>query len=369
MTTPLEGSRWSQTLRTEPPNPIIDLDAYVGQRAATFRFDIVDSVTGYRETVTPIRSTVPTLTHDTARTITRQITGLFLGVADTSLFNSITSRLEPFMVFADDVAYPLGRYVPNSQVFFQSTAGEQSSVTFFDESFIVDQPFSSGFGSFQANEVLEQTIVRCLQGLPITYTIEPSEFSSTVTWSAGVRRGYAIEQMAIDGDWMSPWFDNTNVMRFIRAFDPATREPTFDLDSGNKVKRANVLRSNDVMTAPNQFVVVSNGQSGLGEQSGPVVGVYNVPDSAPHSALNRGFVITETQYRQLSYGSQAQAVAESLGQKQIIFETIELRTAPDPRHDGYDVLRWQGANWLETAWSLPMIEGSDMHHVARRAYA
>ena len=364
----LEGSRWATTLTTETPDPILDLDDYVGQRAATFRFDIVDSVTGYRETVTPLRDTVPILSHDTARTITRQIMGLFLGVADTALFNSITSRLEPFMVFADGGTYPLGRYVPNNQVFFQSTAGEQSSVTFYDESFIVDQPFSSSFGSSRSNEVLQETLIRCLEGLPITYTIESSQFGATAAWSAGTRRGYAVEQIAIDGDWMSPWFDNNNIMRFIRSFDPATREPTFDLDSGNKVKRDKVLRSNDVITAPNQFVVVSNGQSGIGVNSGPVVGVYNVPDSAPHSALNRGFVLTETQYRQLSYSSQAQAVAESLGQKQIIFETIELQTAPDPRHDGYDVLRWQGANWLEIAWSLPMIEGSDMQHVARRAY-
>lgn len=362
------ASRWARALATEEPNPILDLDDYVGQRASTFRFDIVDSVTGYRETVTPRRDTVPILTHDTTRTIKRQITGLFLGVADTLLFSSITSRLEPFMVFDDGTSYPLGRYIPNSQVFFQSTGGEQSNVTFYDEGFIVDQPFTTGFGSATAGEALQNTLVRCLSGLPISYTIEPSEFGATLAWSAGTRRGYAVEQMAIDGDWLPPWFDNTNVMRFIRSFDPAVHEITFDLDSGNKVKRANVLRSNDVITAPNQFIVVSNGQSAIGENSGPVVGVYDVPDSAPHSALNRGFVVAETEYRQLNYASQAQAVAQSLGQQQIIFETIELNTAPDPRHDSYDVLRWQGVNWLETSWSLPMIEGSDMRHSARRAY-
>lgn len=362
------ASRWARALTSEAPNPILDLDAYVGQRAATFRFDIVDSVTGYRRGVSPVRDVVPTLSHDTSRTIKRQIMGLFLGVVDTTLFNSITSRLEPFMVFEDGVEYSLGRYIPNGQVFFQSTAGEQSSVTFYDEGFIVDQQFSQAFGSATPGEPIQSTLVSCLSGLPIVYTIEPSEFGGTFSWAAGTRRGYAVEQMAVDGDWLSPWFDNTNVMRFIRSFDPATREVTFDLDSGNKVKRANVVRTNDVISAPNQFVVVSNGQSAVGVNSAPVVGTYNVPDSAPHSALNRGFVITETEYRQLNFASQAQAIAENLGQRQIIFETIELNTAPDPRHDSYDVLRWNGVNWLETAWSLPLIEGSDMRHSARRAY-
>lgn len=362
------ASRWARALSTEEPDPVLDLDDYVGQRAATFRFDIVDSITGYRRTVTPLRDSIPILTHDTTRTIKRQIMGLFLGVADTALFNSITSRLQPFMVFDDGAAYPLGQYVPNSQILFQSTGGEQSNVTFYDEGFIVDQQFSRGFGSARPGESIQITLARCLEDLPITYTIEPSEFGATVGWAAGTRRGYAVEQLAIDGDWLSPWFDNTNVMRFIRSFDPALREVTFNLDSGNKVKRANVLRSNNIVTAPNRFVVVSNGQSAVDGASGPVVGVYDIPESAPHSAFNRGFVVSETVYRQLNYSSQAQAVAKRLGQQQIIFETIELSTAPDPRHDSYDVLRWDGVNWLETSWTLPMIEGSDMRHTARRAY-
>ena len=43
-------------------------------------------------------------------------------------------------------------------------------------------------------------------------------------------------------------------------------------------------------------------------------------------------------------------------------------TIPDPRHDGYDVIRWQGFNWLELGWSLPMIEGSSMSHTLRKSY-
>lgn len=362
-------SRWSGPLVDTEPNPQLDLADYVGQRAATYRFDIVDSVTGYRRTINPKKDSVPTLTHDTTRTIKRQIMGLALGVADTALFNSITSRLEVWMILADQ-SYPLGRYLPNSQIFFESTAGEQSNVTFYDEGFIVDQEFTEGFGSlgFASTELVQVTLTRCLTGLPITFTVEPSPFSATLSWNSGTRRGYAVEQMAIAGDWLPPWFDNNSIMRFIRSFDPATAVPTFDLDSGNKVFRERVIRSSDLITAPNRFMVVSNGSSSIGAGSLPVVGVYNVPDSAPHSALNRGFVIQQTVNRQLDFKPQAQAVANNLGQQQIIYESVELYTAPDPRHDSYDVLRWQDANWLETAWSLPLIEGAQMQHSARKAY-
>lgn len=363
----LPGSRWAGLLATEPANAKLDLADYVGQRTATFEFSIVDSRTGYRQDVNPLKTSIPVLTHDTSRTIKRQIMGLFFGVNDTLKFNSLTSRLEVWMLLAD-MLYPLGRYIPNNQILFKSTAGEQSSVTFYDEGFIVDQEFPAGFGSLIAGEPLQTTLNRCLSPLPIDFTIEPSPFGGTVSWNAGTRRGYAVEQMAIDGDWYSPWFDHNSIMRFIRAFDPATAIPTFDLDSGNKVFRDRVIQSNDLISAPNRFVVISNGASAMGVNGGPVYGTYNVPDSAPHSALNRGFELTKTVDRQLDNSSQAQAVAENLGRQQIIFESIELQTAPDPRHDSYDVLRWNGENWLETAWSLPLVEGAQMQHSARRAY-
>lgn len=361
-------SRWARTLTTEEPSPKLDLADYVGQRRATFAFSIVDNVTGYRREVNPVRNTVPTLTHDTSRIIKRQIMNLFLGVSDTAAFNTITSRLELSMLL-DGVSYPLGRYIPNSNIVFSSTGGDQSSSTFYDEGFIVDQEFSEGFSSLTLGEPIQTTIRRCLENLPIEFTIEPSVFGGTLSWSAGTRRGYAVEQMAVDGDWFPPWFDHTNVMRFIRAFDPATAIPTFDLDSGNQVLRERVTRSTDLITAPNRFVVVSNGVSSIGMGSSPVYGVYDVPDSAPHSALNRGFVISKTETRQLDNSSQAQAVANNLGQQQLIYESVELYTAPDPRHDSYDVLRWDGINWLEIGWSLPLVEGGEMQHIARRAYA
>jgi hypothetical protein len=361
------SSRWAGTLVTEEPNPKLDLDDYVGQRSATFRFDIVDSATGYRNTVNPIRNAVPVLTHDTSRTIKRQITGLLLGVADTALFNTVTSRLEVLMTLGG-VDYPLGRYIPNSQIRFPSTGGTQSSTTFYDEGFIVDQELTTGFGSMNNSEAIFATVTRLLSGLPIKFTVEPSPFTGSVSWTTGARRGYVCEQLSIDGDWFSPWFDNNSIMRWIRTFDPTTAIPTFDLDSGNRVLRGRVVETDDLISAPNRFVVISNGISAVGANSSPVVGIYDIPDSAPHSALNRGFIIQRTMDRQLTESDQASAVARNLGQQNTIFETVELTTAPDPRHDSYDVIRWRGSNWLEISWSLPLAEGSQMQHVARKAY-
>lgn len=355
-------------LVTEEKNSQLNLDACIGQRQATFRFDHIDIVTGYRKTLHPIRDTVPVLSHDTSRTITRTISGLRFNAAETAELSVISARIEVFMLIAGQ-EFPLGQYVFNDQTRFRYTSGVPSSTSLYDLGFIVDQPIEESFPFFNAGISVtpaEVLITDLLDNLPIVFTIEPSPYQSVGSWTAGTRRGTILEQLAIDGDWFSPWFDNTNVLRFIRSFDPATALVTFDFDTGSKVmQEPPPVETDDLLTAPNRFIVISNSANGL---TSPAVGTYDIPSSAPHSAANRGFIVSAVFDRQLTNTAQAGAVAQNLGLRQTIFERAEIFTAPDPRHDSYDVIRWQGENWLEIAWSLPLIEGSVMRHTIRKAY-
>lgn len=620
---------WSGPLTTEPHHPELDLDAWVGQRTATYRFDNVDIVTGYREQIFPRSDTVPTLSHDTGRIIKRTVSNLWFDAATTAALNTISARIEIFMILGG-VSFPLGQYLFNDQTRARYTSGVISSNSAYDNGFIVDQPLEHGFPVHGLDTIgprLADALLReILTGLPISYTIAPTLFQSAGSWMGGTSRGYAVEQLSTDGDYLclspatkvltsdlrwrplaemnvgdeivgfdeqigggsqrfrrsvieslnrtflpsyeiktalgstiasedhmwlvkrpvpnrlghrrawkktrdlqigdqiiafgepweeedsweagylagffdgegslgmpggrgahtskvprlsfgqnegpilhqvmdllirrgyglrpskntksnvvnvifqggkydamrflgsvrpkrllakssalwegratwgfgkadntqpvlsitpvgprsliaigtstktlvadgllshnSPWFDNTNVMRFIRSFDPATAIPTFDFDSGNKVMRdPPPIETDDLLGAANRFVVVSNGST---VTTSPIVGSYDVPSSAPHSIANRGFVISKTIDRQVEDVGQAQAIAANLGQRQTIFERVELTTAPDPRHDSYDVILWQGEKWLETAWSLPLIEGGKMRHTARKTYS
>jgi hypothetical protein len=356
-------------LTTQPFNPALDLPAYVGQRAATFRFDLVDAITGYREAVHPVADAAPTLTHNTRNTVKRTITGLELTREDTAKFNSISSRLEPFMIVRG-VEYPLGRYVPASQLRQRWTTGVTSVAGFFDEGIIVDQQLDSSFGPTQpfTTEAVASMLTRLLTPLPIRFTIEPTIYTSAGAWAIGTRRGSVVGTLAEDGDYLSPWFDHRRVMRFIRTFDPGTAIVTFDLDETGRVLRDRIIESDDLTELPNRFMIIGNGASVAGVNTGPVVGSADVPSSAPHSILNRGFVITSTESRQLADSAQAAAIAKLRATYQVAVEQVELITAPDPRHDSYDVLRWRGVNWLEVAWTLPMKEGAAMQHIAQRAY-
>lgn len=351
-----------------PTKPKLDLPSYVGQRSATFQFDIVDAITGYRRRIYPAQQPEPTLTHTTSNTIKRTLGGVYLDRDDTAAFNSISSRLEVSMFVANEV-FSLGRYIPSDWIRFVATDGKTSSATFYDESFIIDQQITTSFGAINTGgDIVSAMVQRFLARYPLPYTIEATEFSSTGSWSIGTRGGFVLEQLALDGDYFAPWVDYTSTLRFIRSFDPATKIPDFDFDVGRRVIRENIQETDNLIEAPNRFIVTGNGSTAL-DTDMPIIGSADVPNGAPNSIFNRGFIIPETVSRSVQSGAQATAIAENLVRRQTLFEQVELSTAPDPRHDSYDVIRWQGNNWLELSWSLPLSEGSPMKHVLRRAYS
>jgi hypothetical protein len=126
------------------------------------------------------------------------------------------------------------------------------------------------------------------------------------------------------------------------------------------------VENDELITSPNTFIVVSNSAHDPNFQ---VVGIAMVPPSAPHSVPNRGFAITQVLQLQLSDATQAVAVAKGLVNRRSVFEQVSLTTAPDPRHDSYNVIKWQGSNWLELSWSMALVEGGTMNHLLRKTLA
>ena len=211
--------------------------------------------------------------------------------------------------------------------------------------FLVDQQLTKGING--VNFPVVSVVQEALAGLPIAFIMEGSPFTAAESWSVGSSRGSILESLSISGDWFSPWFGNDSQLHFIRTFDPIDRVCDLDFDNGNKVFRQSIVENDELITAPNTFVVVSNAANNPADE---VVGIAVVPPSAPHSVTNRGFVIAQVLNLQLSDATQAQAVAQGLVNRQSIFAQVALTTAPDPRHDSYNVIRWQGR---VTGWNLP----------------
>lgn len=358
-----------QLITNFPHDPILDLDPWVGQRQASYRFALTDGATGENlGDITPFRTA--TLSHDTTRTIKRQLT-LDLGVFDTSIVDALTHRVSVFMTFPSGVEYPLGRYMftdASRQVFTSGipgphTAGGLGSMTLSDEMFMVDQEIEAGIDG--TNKNVSVVMREVLEDFALDLEIDPTPYLSQGSWTIGTTRGSILESLAVEGDYFSPWFGNDNKFHCIRTFNPFGLIPDFDFDANMKVIRDPIVETDDLLTAPNVFIVVSNASEDPDVEN---VGRAEVPATAPHSIANRGFRLPRTFDLQVGTSTQVQAVAQGLMERFNIFERITLSTPPDPRHDSYNIIRWRGDIWLELGWSLTLTAGGAMAHVLRKTY-
>lgn len=349
-------------LTTFPIDSYLDLPAYRGQRVDRYRFALINGTTdAFIRFLQPERDEPPTLTHDTTQSIKRRMT-IKLNEADTAAITPLTDRIIPYMIVGG-ITYQLGRYMFTSEIDAFSTGGERSSCILFDEGFIVDQQLEKGFSSVLA---VSAAITALLTGLPLVgMTIEPTTFLATGGFNAGQTRGQALAAYATQGDYFPYWMDNTGFFRMKRTRDPGREVPDFDFDVGNKVVRDGVSFTSDVLTAPNRFIAISNANAA---KTTPMVGMYDVPASAPYSIAQRGFVIPQVDDVQVTTQAQAIAAARNIGIRQTVFERCTLSTANDPRHDSYNVVRFNGVNWLELAWAMTLTPGGDMMHMMRKAY-
>lgn len=359
------------TLTNFPFDPLLDLAPWVGQRQASYRFDLINRVSGIHQgEIHPIRGA--SLSHDTGRVIKRQLT-IGLGTADAALINPITDMVTVIMVFPGGQEYRLGEYVFTDASYQRFTSGQLGNLVLGDKMFIVDQQIEKAFTARRAFAAFYNSdatsisvcLTQILNDLPVQFNIEATTFSTVDSWPAGTMRGQILEALALTGDYFSPWFDNNGVLRFIRTFNPAMKIPDFDWDEGNQVIRSSISEGSNVLTAPNRFIVISNASNSTNQ---PVFGSADVPVNAPHSIENRGFVIPQVTDLQALTKVQCTAIAENLVQRQTVFETTQLTTAPDPRHDSYNVIKWLGESWLELSWTMPLVEGQPMSHSLRKAY-
>lgn len=360
------------------PDPLLDLDPWVGQRQCTFRFDVQDAVT--KEVIGeihPIRGA--NLTHDTGKTIKRTL-NMQLGRADTAAINTLTDRVLPYMVFPNSAEYPLGKYLFTSESRNKFTSGNLGTYILNDEMFVLDQQIRKGING--ASGAISSVVLSILDEFDIEHNIEPSNFVTNEAWTIGTFRGKVLDALALSGDYFSPWFDNDGVFRMIRTFNPVNRVPDLDYDQGNMVLRSGIVETSDLLTAPNIIMVISNtpaavaststGDSlvgNVGNLNSQIVGVAEVAPSAPNSIAKRGFEIPDVRTLQLASAGQAQAVANGLAQRLTVFERVQLTTPPDPRHDSYNVIVWDNDVWLELSWSMALVEGGTMNHLLRKAYS
>lgn len=359
-----------------------------GQRVTAYRFALYDASTDrYVRDLSPEAGVE--LKHSTGMPARRL--DLSATAAQAAGFDPVSSRVRAWAVMGGQ-EYPLGgRWMAASDTRQRQTGGDPVTIPMVDELHVVAQAIDAGFTARigagtapalgqNAGQMTERFLARYAlfgaaagahppgvvpeHGYRIPVDIEPTPYRSAGSWSAGTAGTQVLQDLSVAGDYFTPWIAHGGTFRMIRAFDPAARVPAFDWDSTPAVIRDSASITTDLIDAPNRYVVVSN----AGNMDRPVVGTWDVPSSAPWSVDRRGYVVPDVRSMQVLDTAQATSIAQNLGQRQQVYTRAEVSTLADPRHDGYDVILWDGALWLELGWSLTLTPGAAMRHTLRRAY-
>lgn len=351
-------------------NDLLDVTASVTRRAASWRFELVDRFFDNPRTLLVDRDQPPSIRTDTSRAIKRTLEGLRLlpGVIDE--VDLIKDRLLVWMVLEDGTEWPQGAFLFTDAIRGRLTSGvDIGALSLADQNLIVDQQASTTI-TVRPGQRITSAIETQLGLFPIRYQLTSSGTvvsteQEALTWAAGTSRLRVINELAAMIGYHELYFDNDGVAQMHPMPDPDATSPDKVLSHPQGIYLGSLTQSSNLLDLPNRFTVVNNGASQTA-----IYGIYDLPASAPHSAANLGYIRTHVEMMQgIDTPQQAKAAARALARSyRFADETLEFSTAPDPRHDHYNVMEIDDIRYLEINWSLTCAEGSDHRHTVRRTY-
>lgn len=347
---------------------LLDLD--VGFRQSTFRLDLLDMSFNLIGELAADADSPPTVDNNINRTTKRTMTGLRVASpADLAAIDPFGDRLRPVMVLENGATFDLGVLLFGDLSRAPDTPGGHAELSLLDQTFIVDQPIAAGV-SVAAGANLAAFASQFLTdlGLP-RVDVAPSGAvaGSALAWPVETSGRAIVNHLADLLGYYSLFFDNSGYARLIPVPDLTGEPPEVFYGPGGRVYHSTIVESDDLLVAPNRFLVVDTSAT----NRTPIFGVYEVPASAPHSIASRGFAVTEAiRVQGLATVEDAAAAAAARGQTDSGgYAHLTFSGAPDPRHDTFTVVEFDGVLWREQSWSLPLEEGAAMRHSLRRVYS
>lgn len=343
------------------------LDGELPIRADEFTFELVDADGRSLGSLAVTNETAAaTIRFDTARTVFRTLSGVEVLRTDLQAIDTEHERLRVGIVLQNGSAFPLGTFMFGQDNQQPASWGNRLTPELFDQALDLDQQ-------------LEKTVsvptggsVRGLIGAllaPFAFDVRidmPDQAAAApLLFLAGTSRYDALKVAASLLGCFNPFLDNAGVLRFKAPRGAGDTAVDHEYQIGDAVTRGRIFDetvqlSNDSYRAPNRYIVTG------ADPSQPVVGVYDLPDGAPHSAVNRGGRVVTAPVRTVQ-GLSDPVLAGALAYQDAItdrtaYSTVRFAAAADPRHDGFDIMDVLGTRYLETAWELELVVGGQHRH-------
>jgi hypothetical protein len=344
------------------------LDLLVAQRSSTWRFDLLDQNLNDVGELDVSDERVPTIDNDTDRTIKRQLGGVEISAADMAEVNPLSNRVRVSMVLQTGTRLGLGVFVFAGFDRRRYSWGRVPSPAFTDQGIILDQPTAETIAA-EPGVLVVDFLSRWLDTFPVQYVLGESDGKvsdkTAAVWPAGTSMLEVLNAVAGFAGFASGYFDGDGVLHYAPA--PSLDDPSlnYSLGPSSRVIEGSIVESDSWLDAPNRYLVIDSTKT-----NEPVIGVFDVPDEAPNSAANTGFVRTEKIDAQ-GIGSTAQAVALAKRRYQAArtYEWVTFASPPDPRHDTFQTVAFDGLNYRETGWKMTCRDGAAHEHELRRTYA
>lgn len=342
---------------------ILNLDVV---RADKFTFDLLGSDRSPLGQLDTEYDFPPRVRMDTSRSVFRTCTGLQVDAATLSDINTLTERIRPVMTLQNGVRFNLGVFMFGTDARKPYSWGVNWRPELFDETFIVEQPLDVTVG-ISTNQSIMSLVNRLVgeMNLPAVDLsgVPDALASSPITFLVGTSRNKAITALLGLLGAYPPYFNNDGVYT-AKLAPGAGVGADFTYGFGATLIDGTATTTNSVYRAPNRYQVVGDNPSGA------IVGIYDLPDSAPNSYAMTGRRVTDSRSMQgLPNASIANLAAylNALTDRNSYVQA-DCATTADPRHDAFNIVELLGTRYQETAWEIECDSGGPMTHDLNALY-
>jgi len=349
-----------------------------GQRAASFRFELLDKQNSILGDLTVSSTPTPTVSNNINRAVKRGLSGLRLPPSVTAEVNTLNERVRPWLVMEDGTEWPLGvflfadvsRSLANQAGGFYNLTGEArwTEGSCLDQLATVNQG-SRGVTAYPAGTTVYDALLEQLDVAGIVeYDLDQSDsvIAQPKVWKPNEKRLTIINDLCQLGGYFSLYFTNMGRGRLKRVRTLAATEVDTNYVDG-MVYEETIVETDDLLDAPNVYVAVNSAFT-----DSPIWGEWAIPAEAPHSEQSRGFaVVKEIDVPGAESSNAAAEAAKAHGQADYsTYRWIDFTTPPDPKFDTFDVFGWlDGSVYRNQSWDMQLSEGGNMRHEGRRVWA
>lgn len=341
----------------------------IGQRGESARFELLTPTLAYVADLHPDRGSVVTVSNDCDAGIKRTASGLRLVGDDVDLVDPDYHRVRISLTLHDGSEHHEGVFLFGKYDEYISTRGNFVSTALLDQGLMLDQAMRSSYGLAPAALVSDALKFLATDARVPSFEIEDSARTigpAPVAWDKGTSRLEIMTHLCKLAGFLPPYFDNDGTLR-CRAGDVSPGAATIRYTPGptSRIYVDTPVTSFDPWRVASHYV-----RTNTSTTDNEISGEFVVPSDSPFSEDQRGFKVVD-------FGDAAGAddtdACVAAAQADYIAdlnspEPLEFDGAPDPRHDTFDIVEFDGTLYRETSWSLALAPGGPHHHVLTRLY-